>query len=1146
MNFILRNIHIKIAVACLCISSMSSAATLKVGVGETYTTIQEAINAAGSGDTVFVESGTYALNDNQIAINKGISLIGEDEPTTIIDASSNTVNADYGIVTSASNITISNISIIPPVVPEALGTSSGGGYAIHVLSIPSSNLKFSNITITNGNRTGLDIQGADNVIIDHVTSRNAAYGNGITLTGVVNATLSNIVTSGNAWGGIALYVSSSRNRGCDSITIITANSSISEQNKIYSQDTESLVNTNISVGYDYTIKNNNNSSSSLYTWYQDNLVNAVAFSIVINQTWKGSFIEQISTGEFFVGSNMEIQTAINAADTGDVINISVGTFDDTLLVNKRIILTGAGSGSNGTILQSSSPPVIKGGATYPSGYRPVVRLTGSGILGDSLEIKNLRIRPRQDLVGAAYPHPGILFGLSSDIAFIKLDNVSIVGTVADGTPEMGIAADGSTSINHFSIINCEFKDMAYGLIFFNRPSIATNLMNFKFSNSILQNNSIKGLYTEKLSDAELKNLQVIDNGDPDRSPSWADANNAGLDINLKYGTYQNLLFMNIDFKRNGLGSSNGAGLTIKARDDAPSYNSNAGSAENVSIRKCVFNGNTNGILIGETGKSNLTPSGILINNNSMEGSASLGIIDNRGETADTIDAAGNWWGDADGPDDNASDGTLSHNNSAGEKIFEPYDKKIVYAPWYSADPDDNNSLPGIIQESPKLFLVKESVPLKSIGYINKGIKLASFDYVDTIDVQIENLSEIPMIDRKIVIKFNTPPILDSLDVTDDLELSSDITISGGLNLNNGNIMTGSGNKVVLDSTVSGVIENPNARIIGTIEVMPRNIGKGSIEILGLEIQSGSDDLGKISFTRKSGNAGIVNVGNNSGVGMTWEIDVDNQPSSGRDVSFSWLSEYDNGIDPTSVIVYRNTGTGWQYYAGPLDASGNPRKVTINVSGFSDWTIGGASNPLPVELIYFTATLNNKDIKLNWATANEVNNYGFEVERTCINRKAGSLSTEDEQWEILGFVEGHGNSSSQKFYSFIDDEFPVGELEYRLKQIDTDGNYEYSEIIELSTQNKINKIELLQNYPNPFNPLTNFEFVLPEKINVALKIYNTAGQEIKTIYNGILSAGIHHFNWDSTNNLGSEVASGIYIYRIIAGNYIKTMKMILLR
>jgi len=191
------------------------------------------------------------------------------------------------------------------------------------------------------------------------------------------------------------------------------------------------------------------------------------------------------------------------------------------------------------------------------------------------------------------------------------------------------------------------------------------------------------------------------------------------------------------------------------------------------------------------------------------------------------------------------------------------------------------------------------------------------------------------------------------------------------------------------------------------------------------------------------------------------------------------------------------------------------------------------SPLPVELTSFSATVNKNQLTLNWQTATEVDNYGFEIERE-IN------SANNTGWEKIGFVKGNGNSNSPKEYSFIDNS-PYGgsKFKYRLKQIDTDGQFEYSDIVELEVVPT--QFELSQNYPNPFNPSTTIRFSLPQATQIKMNLYNMLGELVNTIAEGMYEAGNHKIVVDAAN-----LASGTYMYRIVAGGFVETKKMILLR
>lgn len=207
-----------------------------------------------------------------------------------------------------------------------------------------------------------------------------------------------------------------------------------------------------------------------------------------------------------------------------------------------------------------------------------------------------------------------------------------------------------------------------------------------------------------------------------------------------------------------------------------------------------------------------------------------------------------------------------------------------------------------------------------------------------------------------------------------------------------------------------------------------------------------------------------------------------------------------------------------------------------------------NTPLPVELVSLTAVAANNSVNIQWTTETEINNYGFEIERLSVDEK-------NPQWKLIGFVEGHGNSNSPKNYSFTDVNPPIGDLEYRLKQIDHDGKYKYCPAVAEVNFNVADvmmpkEFELSQNYPNPFNPSTKIKYAIPSEeshgsVYVQLKIYDVLGNELATLVNAIIDAGYYEVEWNAVNH-----ASGIYFYTIDAkaiesGKIFRSVKKMLL-
>jgi tartrate-resistant acid phosphatase type 5 len=195
-----------------------------------------------------------------------------------------------------------------------------------------------------------------------------------------------------------------------------------------------------------------------------------------------------------------------------------------------------------------------------------------------------------------------------------------------------------------------------------------------------------------------------------------------------------------------------------------------------------------------------------------------------------------------------------------------------------------------------------------------------------------------------------------------------------------------------------------------------------------------------------------------------------------------------------------------------------------------------TSPTPVELTAFSAKLiSNFTVQLSWSTATEVNNYGFDVER----------SSESSGWQKIGFVAGAGNSNSPKEYSFTDNPSGGTSFSYRLKQIDVGGVFKYYDPVSISLA-ALDEPQLLQNNPNPFNPSTAIKFYIPNASNVTIKIYNILGREIKTLIDEQTAAGYHVVYWNGKNGRGEVVSSGIYLYRLTAGEFSQAKKMNMLK
>ncbi len=211
---------------------------------------------------------------------------------------------------------------------------------------------------------------------------------------------------------------------------------------------------------------------------------------------------------------------------------------------------------------------------------------------------------------------------------------------------------------------------------------------------------------------------------------------------------------------------------------------------------------------------------------------------------------------------------------------------------------------------------------------------------------------------------------------------------------------------------------------------------------------------------------------------------------------------------------RNGGIGYDdIYCSRIDSNGNP---------------GGT---IPVELLSFSGMGMKTTVLLSWSTAAETNNYGFEIFRKALDKS---------EWEKAGFVEGYGTTLKIQHYNYNDTICKPGKYLYKLRQIDFNGTYEYSGIIEVEVPYEI-EFSLSQNYPNPFNPETEIGYELPQRTRVQIRVYDILGNEIETLVNEEKPAGTYELTWNA-----AKLPSGVYFYQLQARDFVQTKKMILLR
>ena len=271
-------------------------------------------------------------------------------------------------------------------------------------------------------------------------------------------------------------------------------------------------------------------------------------------------------------------------------------------------------------------------------------------------------------------------------------------------------------------------------------------------------------------------------------------------------------------------------------------------------------------------------------------------------------------------------------------------------------------------------------------------------------------------------------------------------------------------------------------------------------------------------------------------GLTFDISADPYP----DDVLPYTGAYGTGVPiflaPTATTYSGMRGPGGffrtEYFCwDPQYTGGSFADILALYSKTYDWLAFGI---IPVELSSFTATVDQNNVELNWLTATETNNQGFEIER---NSGSG--------FEKIGYIPGFGTTTEEHSYSFTDVVKSSGNYSYRLKQIDFNGTFEYSKTVEVEAVLP-NVYSLAQNYPNPFNPTTKITFSLAADSKVSLKVFDVLGQEVASLINQEMTAGVYNVDFNAAG-----FTSGVYFYRIEAtgvnnAKFIDVKKMILMK
>jgi hypothetical protein len=370
-----------------------------------------------------------------------------------------------------------------------------------------------------------------------------------------------------------------------------------------------------------------------------------------------------------------------------------------------------------------------------------------------------------------------------------------------------------------------------------------------------------------------------------------------------------------------------------------------------------------------------------------------------------------------------------------------------------------------------------------------------------------------------------------VDNSSNLNLTNSVTVTNSLALTNGILIIGTKNITLgASATVSGTPSSSKmVAVNGTGEFKKIFNSKGSF-LFPVGDNSGSNHYTPVTINFTSGtfsnNAiGVKleavknahNFSTNDYLTRSWIVTNNGVTNFTYNILMQYLTSDVHGNE--NNIFFGKYDNGVWILLSQANASNHTMSAS-NLNEFSTFT-GGEQGAMPVELTSFNSSVSGRDAKLNWITASEENNQRFDIER--------QIATSNN-WSKVGFVKGNGTINHTSNYSYTDSKLSAGKYNYRLKQIDNNGNFKYYSLtntIEIGLPNKYN---LSQNYPNPFNPVTKIDYDLPKDSKISIKLYDVTGREMMTLVNTQQNAGNYTIQVNANN-----LSSGIYFYTLIANS-----------
>lgn len=618
-----------------------------------FATIQEAIDAATAGDTIEIAAGTY---EEEVLLNKELEIHGANAgiaagvnpgtrgAETILDGgfivsaagaeidgltirngrNTGGVKTGIAVTSSADGVTVVNTIIedvgIVPVAPQSDGLSTQGG---------TDNLTLTDSTIRNNWRGIYLNPGSGHIFLRNLIDANNGVGVGIGSDGQSNLTLTGNVISNHTlegWGSSAVgeNVSASENQ---------------------------FLNNGVSVAHysGDTIDANGNywGSSSGPGAGVSGDVEAIAYYTDAEGEELYSPVTNTTAGTYFA----TIQSAVDAASPGDVIEVSAGVYSESIITVSPVVIRGS---EPGVVIASSSGTAVTLADGTESVRSVLENLTVQGSTGSVVGISVGSHATLKDVVSTGH-FEGVILRAGEDL---EIEGGSLSGN------SYGLHVPVTVSYSGIVVSDTLFEENTIGWLADADGTVEPELEGVHLSDVTFLNNVTKGFYTERLSDSILERLTVTGNGSGE-----TDTPGTGVELNLKWRDYANVVIKDSHFGGNGVANNpvfyaqQGA-LAIKARDDG-SYAGNPASLSNLTVSNNVFDGNGIGLSLGEPNKGNAEIESLTIEDNKFLSAETVAM---QNDTSAPVDGRNNYWGPG-GPGDAAVSGSIGR-----EPYYTAYDE----------------------------------------------------------------------------------------------------------------------------------------------------------------------------------------------------------------------------------------------------------------------------------------------------------------------------------------------------------------------------------------------------------------------------------------------------------------------------------------